>query len=277
MPTATVNGVRLFYQVTGDAGPPLALVHGGWGNHTGWDPVVPALAERFRVLAYDRRGHSQSERPPGPGSMEEDAADLAALIEQLGPAPAHVVGNSSGAIVALRLAARRPDLVRSLIVHEPPLLDLPLDDPAEARAAREARARLGAVVARLATGDLEGGAREFFDTVAFGPGTWDGLPPDVRTMFLHNAPTLLDEAHDPEAYTVDLAALAAFPRPALLTYGDQSLPYFPPIVRKLGAVPPRAEVRLLAGVGHVPHATHPDEYAATVAAFAEAADAAGTG
>jgi pimeloyl-ACP methyl ester carboxylesterase len=277
MPTATVNGVRLFYHLTGDAGPPLALVHGAWGDHTAWDLVVPALAERFRILAHDRRGHSQSERPPGQGSRAEDAADLAALLERLGLAPAHVVGNSSGGSIALRLAARRPDLVRSLIVHEPPLLDLPLDDPAAARAARETRARIGAVVARLATGDLEGGAREFFDTVALGPGAWDAYPPERRRTFVANAPTYLDGARDPEAFTVDLAALAAFPRPVLLTYGDQSLPYFPPIVRTLGAVPPRAEVRLLAGVGHVPHTTHPEAYAATVAAFAEAADAAFTG
>src|SRR5215216_885841 len=121
MPTATVNGVRLFYVLTGDAGPPLALVHGGWGDHTAWDPVVPAFAERFRVLAYDRRGHSRSERPPGQDSIEDDVADLAALLEQLGLAPAHLAGFSFGAAIALRLAMTRPDLVRSAAAQEPPL------------------------------------------------------------------------------------------------------------------------------------------------------------
>ena len=152
-----------------------------------------------------------------------------------------------------------------------------MDDPADARTVREVKAHIEAVVTRLAAGDAEGGARAFFDTVAFGPGTWEKLPADLRPVLVHNAPTFLDEARDPEAYTVDLAALAAFPRPALLTYGDQSLPFYAPIVVKLGIALPRAETRVWAGAGHIPHASHPDEYAMTVTAFAGAVDAAGTG
>ena len=66
MPTITVNGVPLYHALTGEAGSPLVLVHGSWGDHSGWDPVVPVLARRFRVVTYDRRGHSQS-IPTRPG------------------------------------------------------------------------------------------------------------------------------------------------------------------------------------------------------------------
>src|ERR671915_741574 len=104
---AHVNGVRVAYELTGSAEVPLVLVHGSWGSHHNWDPVVPALAAQFRVVTYERRGHSDSERPPGQGSFREDVADLAALIEHLGLAPAWVVGNSSGAIITLQLAAAR--------------------------------------------------------------------------------------------------------------------------------------------------------------------------
>jgi pimeloyl-ACP methyl ester carboxylesterase len=128
MPTVTVNGVRLFYELTGD-GPPLLLVHGSWVDHASWNLVVPALAQRFPVLTYDRRGHSQSERPPTQGSAEEDIADLAALIEHLGLAPSHVAGNSFGGSLALRLAAQHPEVVRSVAAHEPPFLALLFDDP----------------------------------------------------------------------------------------------------------------------------------------------------
>jgi pimeloyl-ACP methyl ester carboxylesterase len=273
MPTATANGVRLFYELTGEAGPPLALVHGSWGDHSSWDFVVPALAQRFRVLVYDRRGHGLSERPADQGSAEEDAADLAALIDGLGLAPAHVVGNSFGAIVALRLANRRPDLVRSLIVHEPPLLDLSLADPAPARAAQGVKERIGAVAARLAAGDLAGGARDFFDTVAFAPGTWDTFPPEQQQLFVDHAPTFLDEARDPEAYALDPGATAAVRGPVLLTYGDQSLPFYAPIVFRVAAALPQSETRVIAGAGHVPHATNPDDYVAVVASFAEVSDA----
>lgn len=271
--TATGNGVRLGYVLTGEVGPPLVLVHGSWGDHTSWDLIVPALAQRFRVLAYDRRGHGQSERPPSQGSAEEDAADLAALIAHLGFAHAYVAGNSFGSSVALRLAAGRPDLVRGLAVHEPPLLDLPLDDPADARAAGAVKKRIAAVATRLAAGDMEGGARDFFDTVAFAPGTWETFPPEQQRVFVDHAPTFLDETRDPDAYTLDLGALAAFRGPVLLTYGDQSLPFYAPIVVRVAAALPRAERHVYVGAGHVPHFSHPADYATTLAAFVETADA----
>lgn len=97
MPTAHVNGIQIHWQIDGAAGHPIVLVHGSWGDHQNWTPVVPALSRSFRVLTYDRRGHSKSERPPGQGSVREDSADLAALLEHLRHSPAHVIGNSFGA------------------------------------------------------------------------------------------------------------------------------------------------------------------------------------
>jgi pimeloyl-ACP methyl ester carboxylesterase len=272
MPTTTVNGVRLSYTLTGDSGPPIVLVHGSWADQSDWELLVSTLAEHFRVLTYDRRGHSQSECPPGQGSVEEDAADLAALIEHLNLAPAHVVGLSLGGSIVLRLAARRPDLIRSLSVQEPPLLDLLADDPGQEPEMRKVLDQVSAVVARLDAGDAEGGAHQFIEAI-LGPGAWDYLPPKQQQILISNAPTFLDETRDPEAFTVDLAALATCPRPALLTYGDQSPSWFVPIVAKLATVLPRVETRVFAGAGHLPMVTHPAEYAAAVMAHADAADA----
>lgn len=67
-----MNGVNLYYELHG-RGEPLALVHGSWADATSWRFVVTGLAEFFRVLVYDRRGHSRSERPESQGSFEEDA------------------------------------------------------------------------------------------------------------------------------------------------------------------------------------------------------------
>ena len=121
MATATINGVQIFYELSGTGEVPLVLVHGSWVSHHSWDLVVPRLAESFRVLTYDRRGHSESQRLTAQDSVREDVADLAALIEHLELAPAWVAGNSFGASITLRLAAERPDLFRGLIAHEPPL------------------------------------------------------------------------------------------------------------------------------------------------------------
>lgn len=266
MATANVNGVQLSYEFKG-AGVPLVLVHGSWVSHHSWDLVVPRLAESFRVLAYDRRGHSESERPAGQGSVREDVADLAALIEHLGLAPAWVAGNSFGASITLRLAGERPELFRGVIAHEPPLFSLLADDLGVASMLEEVGRRIRAVVERIASGDPAGAAEQFVETVALGPGTWAQLPPDFQRTFIENAPTFLDEANDPEQLAFDREWTKAFSRPVLLTTGDQSPPTFAPVVAKLADALPGAEVVRFPGAGHIPHATHPDAYVDAVVAF----------
>ena len=260
MARASLNGVNLFYEITGDEGLPLVLVHGSWDSHEDWQLVVPGLAKPFRVLTYDRRGHSQSTCPPGQGSIHEDVADLAALIEHLDLAPAWVAGNSFGASITLRLASERPDLLRGIIAHEPPLFSLLADDPAGASMLEEVRERLRAVVDRIAAGDHAGAAKEFVETVALGPGTWAQLPPQARQILTANAPTFLDEVNDPEQLTFDLECIIQFPKPALLTTGDLSPPVFAPVIAKIADALPTAEVQTIVGAGHIPHVTHPDLY-----------------
>lgn len=267
MATANVNGVRLSYEVSGTGEVPLVLVHGSWGSHHNWDLVVPRLAESFRVLTYDRRGHSESERPTAQGNVREDVADLAALIEQLKVAPTWVAGNSFGASITLRLAGERPDLLRGIIAHEPPLFSLLVDDPAVAPMLEEVGNRIGGVVERIASGDHAGAAEQFVETVALGPGTWAQLPSDLQQTFIENAPTFLDEASDPEQLAFDLEWIGGFLRPVLLTTGDQSPPTFAPVVAKLAEVLPSAEVVTFPGAGHVPHTTHPDAYVESIMAF----------
>ena len=267
MATANVNGAQLFYEVSGAGEVPLVLVHGSWVSHHNWDLAVPGLAESFRVLSYDRRGHSESERPAGQGSVREDVADLAALIEQLALAPAWIAGNSFGASITLRLAGERPDLFRGVIAHEPPLFSLLADDPAVAPMLEEVGKRIGAVVERIATGDHAGAAEQFVETVALGPGTWAQLPRDFQQTLIENALTYLDEANDPEQLAFDLEWIRAFSRPVLLTTGDQSPPTFAPVVAKLADVLPIAEIVTFSGAGHIPHATHPDAYAEAIMAF----------
>ena len=90
--------------------------------------------------------------------MREDVADLAALIEHAGLGPAWVAGNSLGATIALRLAGERPDLLRGVIAHEPPLFSLLANDPSVAPMLDEVDKRLGAVAERIASGDDPGAA-----------------------------------------------------------------------------------------------------------------------
>ena len=89
--------MRRFYQITGTADVPLVLVHGSWDSAADWSLVVPRLAQSFRVVAYDRRGYSRSERPTGQGSVRDDVADLAALIELATALPRVEVSTLTGA------------------------------------------------------------------------------------------------------------------------------------------------------------------------------------
>ncbi|QKT02801.1 alpha/beta hydrolase [Ectothiorhodospiraceae bacterium 2226] len=267
MATINVNGVQLFYELNATGDTPLVLVHGSWDSHHGWDPVVPRLADSFRVLAYDRRGHSESQRLDAQGSVREDVADLAALIENLRLAPAWVVGNSFGASITLRLAGERPDLFRGLIAHEPPLFSLLEDDPAMAPLLKEVENEIGAVVERIASGDHAGAAEQFVEKVALGPNTWAQFPPESQQTLIENAPTFLDESNDPEQLAFDLEWIKGFSPPSLLTTGDQSPPMFAPVVAKLADVLPNVEVIALPGAGHIPHATHPDAYVEAIRTF----------
>jgi 3-oxoadipate enol-lactonase len=81
-----------------------------------WDNVVAHCAGDFRTLRYDLRGHGLSEAPPAPYAIDDNVSDLAALLDACGIKAAVVVGLSVGGMIAQALAARRPDLVRLLVL-----------------------------------------------------------------------------------------------------------------------------------------------------------------
>lgn len=267
MPFLRTDGPNLYYEVVGE-GEPLVLVHGSWNDHTSWQPAIEAdIRASFRVVSYDRRGHGQSEPGEGPGTRRQDEDDLADLIEALGPAPAHVAGNSFGAATALGLAARRPELFRTLTVHEPPLVAIVDGDPAALEEMGRTRASIGAVLDLLRQGEHERGARLFVEEVAVGPDTWDRLPRSTRETFVHNAPTFLGEQSDPDWATLDLAALARCEVPVLLSGGTESPAWLSTVLDHLAAALPRARRQRLEGAGHIPHVTHPQEYVAALTGF----------
>ena len=219
MATAEVNGVRLFYELQGTGAVPLVLVHGSWNSHHAWDLVVPRLAEAFRVLTYDRRGHSQSERPIGQGSVR-GTSPTSQPCEHVRLVPAWVVANSFGASISLRLASEHPGLFRGLIAHEPPLFSLLANDPGLARMLEDVQRKIKAVVTRIAS-ETTGATEQFVETVGLGPGTWKTLAPDVQQRMIENAPTFLDEANDPEQLAFDGRWISGFPKPVLFTQGPK--------------------------------------------------------
>jgi pimeloyl-ACP methyl ester carboxylesterase len=272
MPEVEVNGVRLYYELRGN-GEPLALVHGAWVDATVWRFVVPGLAENFRVLSYDRRGHSRSERPVSQGSFDEDGDDLAALLEALELAPAHVVTNSGGGNIALRLATRRPDLFRSVSCHEPALWGLLEEEPESQEMLQQSARSLEAVGRRIAQGDHEGAARQFVEELAFGPGAWDReLPPESRAIFVQNAPTALDELQGPNPFNIDEEAISHLEMPVRLTSGSESPPVFPRVIDRLVELIPRVAHETIERAAHVPQVTTPEQFVEVTTRIARIAE-----
>jgi 3-oxoadipate enol-lactonase len=115
MPFLSIRGVQLYYEDTGGPGEPIVFSHGLlWNSHL-YSQQIEALRGRYRCIAYDHRGQGRSTAPPGKGiDLRTVYEDAVAFIQALGLAPCHFVGLSQGGFVGLRVAARHPELLRSL-------------------------------------------------------------------------------------------------------------------------------------------------------------------
>ena len=119
MPTIDVNGTTLWYEDTGGDGPPLLFSHGLLWSTRMFDGQIARFRDRFRVIAWDHRGQGQSADHDAPSvPIELVTADALALMDRLGLGAVHFAGLSMGGFVGMRLAARHPDRIRSLVLME---------------------------------------------------------------------------------------------------------------------------------------------------------------
>ncbi len=111
-----MTAVSVYSEVTGRPDAPALVLSGSLGTDlTIWDPVVPHLADDFRVIRYDHRGHGRSPVPPGPYTIDDLGSDVIAMLDTLGVGRAHVAGVSLGGMVGLWLAAQAPERVAGLV------------------------------------------------------------------------------------------------------------------------------------------------------------------
>src|SRR5437763_11780408 len=194
------NGVRLYYEEHGQ-GDPILCIHGTSSSAMVWRPAaIDELSGLGRVILYDRRGCTRSERPdPYETSVVQHAEDAAALLDALEAAPAVVIGRSYGGETAIELALRHPGSVRALVLLEAAALTF--DDEALAWAER-----LRADVEEAAARDIASVAGTFLRRVV-GDEQWEAFPDPLRQMFVDNSPAILAEFRGPwlEATAEDLA------------------------------------------------------------------------
>ena len=136
------DGCSLHYEEYGQ-GPPLLLLHGLGSSCRDWEYQIPVLAEQYRVIAMDMRGHGRSDKPRERYSIRGFAGDVEALIEHLNLGPVHVVGLSMGGMIGFQLAVDQPHLLKSLcVVNSAPQVKIQSADDAWQYAKRWGLARL---------------------------------------------------------------------------------------------------------------------------------------
>ena len=134
----TANGITINYELEGPVlAPVVTLSHSLATDLSMWDPQVPALASRYRILRYDTRGHGGTDAPDEPYSLEQLAEDARALLQALGIARTHFIGLSMGGFIGQVLALKYPQMVQSLV-----LCDTTSRVPAEAKPMWEERIRV---------------------------------------------------------------------------------------------------------------------------------------
>jgi len=115
VPRASVNGLKLYYEIEGD-GEPVVLIPGFAAGRWIWFKQTVALSRSFRVIIFDPRGVSASDKPEGPQTISLLAGDVAHLLETIGVESAHIVGASFGGFVAQEFALKYPAMTRKLVL-----------------------------------------------------------------------------------------------------------------------------------------------------------------
>ena len=235
-------GCRLVWREVG-GGVPILFIHGtgasAWGD-------LPARTAAFaRAITYDRRGFGESHaRPVADLRRHED--DAIALLAARDAGAAIVVGWSIGGVVAIGIAVRRPDLVRALVLLEPPLWakrhpDLDL---------------FSGVVVSILTGYLTGpvrGGRRFIRWVSRerdGANSLDKVSPEVRHQIDGNAAAVGVEIRAGTGEHLSSTDLAKITAPTMVIIGDRSQPFFEASARRLTGTVPGARLERLAGASH---------------------------
>lgn len=267
------SGVELHCLDEGN-GPPLLLLHGGMGDLDSWAAQRAAFKSRYRVVAFSRRHSSPNRNPPPVGhSIDVDIADLHALMGRLQTGPAHLVGTSYGASVALAFALRHRAQARSLVLAEPPLHRW-------ACRTQEGKALFTAFIDRAwrpaADAFAQGNDRRALQLLTdgiWGRPLFDTLPSRRIAHALRNAAAMKVQLQAPTPFhDVSRSDVAQLAMPVLLVNGALSSALHRCVVDELALVLPAARRAVIEGAAHGSPFERPRRFNEAVLAFLDWAD-----
>ncbi|WP_328617856.1 alpha/beta hydrolase [Amycolatopsis sp. NBC_00355] len=252
MPYLHVRGTRLHYEDAG-TGPALLLLH-GWGTSgRAWQSCLPDLVRDHRVVTLDWRGCGKSDHPLEGNTIDGLAADVAAVIEELGIEGAVIVGSSFGAVFATEVALARPELVGGVVA---------VDGPAywPAAAMREKVLDLRERMADDRIGTLAEWVPSWF-APGVSPGVVDWTVRQLADSSVYSDDLFTEvTTYDPRPRLPQLTVPIAYLHGEL----DTEIPLEVP--RSCAAATPGARVHVIAGCGHIPHQENPRAFTAALRA-----------
>lgn len=253
-----MSAVDLSCEDSGGGGEAVLLAHAIGCDRRMWQDIVPALSARFRVIAFDARGHGRSALAQRPWSLEDMADDAARLLDRLGLGRAHWVGLSMGGMVGQAFALRHPSRLGKLV-----LANTTSSYGPEGRPNWDNRIRLVS----------EGGLAAIRDMVAaryFSPAFVDAHPDVVQRVMSRFMETPAQgyigccEAIRELEYTAALARVAA---PTLVIAGDLDQGTPVAMAQALAKGVPGARLAIIPGASHLSVVEKPAEFAALVSGF----------
>ena len=255
--------------ITRGDGPDVVLVHGALGDHRQWAPIAQALESAFRVTAISRRYHWPQPPPPDDGrsyTYIAQAHDLRAYLHSLGR-PAHLVGHSWGAGVALLTALAEGITVRSLVLIEPAFGSLIAATPPNLQEELASRSALMNDIRRLVlAGDNDDAARALVNWLQDSARGFEDLPAEARDGLLANAKTIGPTFSVPPPH-VTCDRLRELDVPALVLHGDHTRPFYRLVAEGAAACLPNARLRAIPACGHMSIVENPRAVASLLRDF----------
>jgi non-heme chloroperoxidase len=240
------HGITLHYVEEG-TGVPVIFVHGSLSDGGYWADQIGLFAKQYRAIAYSRRYNYPNTNPARRGySAVVDSDDLAAFIHTLHLGKVVVIGHSYGALTGLSLAARHPELVRALVLAEPPAVSLLADVHGDER--ERDKEMFDDIRHRMVT---PMGIRVFMTYVFNDPHAWDKMSQSSRVQ-------TLQDAHEWDVMMTTGTLFPAITRqavqrisaPVLILMGANSYPFLGVIGRELARLLPKRETIVSPDAGH---------------------------
>jgi non-heme chloroperoxidase len=254
-----IGGRQLYYVDQGEEGQqPIIFIHGGLDDYRCWQFQIDSFSKKYRAISYSRRCAYPNKwigNVVTDNTIEENAKDLAELIRKLDLAPAHLVGASYGAYIALYCASKNPELAKTMVLNEPPIMQFlarsPIKEDVELLQRFRTRVQSPNQDASR-VGDFRKAAQVAIDGIMEIESFFEKLPEEDKQYLIDNAKSLeseLESAMSTSFTTQDVKKITTIP--TLLVKGELSPKYFLRILDILSEnMPNNTEQIVIPNVSH---------------------------